>query len=119
MCQGGFDQADDRYMGMLGMHGTKTAAEALKHCDLFLAVGTRFSDRVICNANLFARHCPIIQIDIDPAEFNKNSDVTLKLGGDAKQILSLLNESWSSRIIKNGLNKSKLGRKNIRWRRSN
>ena len=114
MCQGGFDQADDRYMGMLGMHGTKTAAEALKHCDLFLAVGTRFSDRVICNANLFARHCPIIQIDIDPAEFNKNIDVTLKLGGDAKQILSLLNESWSSRIIKNGLNKSKLGRKNIR-----
>ena len=46
----------------------------------------------ICNANLFARHCPIIQIDIDPAEFNKNIDVTLKLRGDAKQILSLLNE---------------------------
>ncbi len=92
MCQGGFDQANQRYMGMLGMHGTKTSAQALKHCDLFVAVGTRFSDRVICNAGLFARHCPVIQIDIDPAEFNKNIDVTLKLGGDAKEILHLLNE---------------------------
>ncbi len=91
MCQGGFDQADERYMGMLGMHGTKTAAQALKNCDLFLAVGTRFSDRIICNAKLFAKHCPVIQIDIDPAEFNKNIDVTVKLAGDAKEILSRLN----------------------------
>ncbi len=91
MCQGGFDQADDRYMGMLGMHGTKTSAQALKNCDLFLAVGTRFSDRIICNAKSFARHCPVIQIDIDPAEFNKNIDVTLKLCGDANEILSILN----------------------------
>ena len=91
MCQGGFDQADERYMGMLGMHGTKTAAQALKNCDLFLAVGTRFSYRIICNAKLFAKHCPVIQIDIDPAEFNKNIDVTVKLAGDAKEILSRLN----------------------------
>ena len=47
MCQGGFDQADPRYMGMLGMHGTNTAALAIKNCDLFVAVGTRFSDRVL------------------------------------------------------------------------
>ena len=66
MCQGGFDQRDPRYMGMLGMHGTKVAALALKHCDLFVAVGTRFSDRVLCNADTFATHCSIIQIDIDP-----------------------------------------------------
>ena len=111
MCQGGFGQADDRYMGMLGMHGTKTAAEALKHCDLFLAVGTRFSDRVICNANLFARHCPIIQIDIDPAEFNKNIDVTLKLGGDAKQILSLLNEKLEQQNHKEWIEQIKAWKK--------
>lgn len=91
MCQGGFDQTDDRYMGMLGMHGTNTAALAIKNCDLFVAVGTRFSDRVLCNAKLFAQHCPIIQIDIDSAEFNKNIDVDLKLKGDAREILEELN----------------------------
>ena len=90
MCQGGFDQTDSRYMGLLGMHGTKTSALALQHCDLFVAVGTRFSDRVTCNANLFARNCPIIQIDIDPAEFNKNVQVDVKLKGDAKAILTEL-----------------------------
>ena len=81
MCQGGFDQTDSRYMGMLGMHGTNTAALAIKNCDLFVAVGTRFSDRVLCNAKSFAQHCPIIQIDIDSAEFNKNIDVDLETQG--------------------------------------
>ena len=91
MCQGGFDQTDSRYMGMLGMHGTNTAALAIKNCDLFVAVGTRFSDRVLCNAKSFAQHCPIIQIDIDSAEFNKNIDVDLKIKGDAREILEELN----------------------------
>ncbi|HIR46064.1 MAG TPA: biosynthetic-type acetolactate synthase large subunit [Candidatus Caccousia avicola] len=91
MCQGGFDQADPRYMGMLGMHGTNTAALAIKNCDLFVAVGTRFSDRVLCNAGLFARHCPIIQIEIDTAEFNKNIEVQLKVKGDAKEVLERFN----------------------------
>ncbi len=92
MSQGAFDQRSPRYMGMLGMHGTKTAALALKHCDLFLAVGTRFSDRVTCNADLFGTHFPIIQIDIDPAEFDKNVSVDVRLRGDAKQILTRLLE---------------------------
>lgn len=92
MCQGGFDQASPRYMGMLGMHGTKTAALAIQNCDLFIAVGTRFSDRVLCNAGLFARHCPILQIDIDSAEFNKNIEVDLRLRGDAGEILNKLQE---------------------------
>ena len=95
MCQGGYDQTDERYMGMLGMHGTNTAALAIKNCDLLIAVGTRFSDRVLCNANLFAQHCPIIQIEIDTAEFNKNIDVDLKMKGDAKEILAHLNELLS------------------------
>ena len=108
MCQGGFDQTNPRYMGMLGMHGTKTAALALQNCDLFVAVGTRFSDRVTCNADLFARHCPIIQIDIDPAEFNKNIEVDVKLKGDAKAIVQeLLNrlpqkehKNWMADIVR-------------------
>lgn len=90
MAQGAFDAHDSRFMGMLGMHGTKTSAEAIKNCDLFVAVGTRFSDRVLCNAGLFARHCQILQIDIDAAEFNKNIDVDLRLEGDARQVLKAL-----------------------------
>ena len=101
MCQGGFDQTNSRYMGMLGMHGTKTAALALKNCELFVAVGTRFSDRVTCNADLFARHCPIIQIDIDPAEFNKNIEVDVKLKGDAKAIVQELLNRLSQKEHKN------------------
>lgn len=92
MGQGVFDAHDPRFMGMLGMHGTKTSAEALRHCDLFVAVGTRFSDRVLCNAGLFAQHCPILQIDIDAAEFNKNIDVDVRLEGDARAILQELLE---------------------------
>ena len=101
MCQGGFDQTNERYMGMLGMHGTKTAALALQNCDLFVAVGTRFSDRVTCNADLFARHCPVIQIDIDPAEFNKNIEVDVKLKGDAKAIVQELLNRLSRKEHKN------------------
>ncbi len=106
MCQGGYDQKNGRYMGMLGMHGTKTSAEALKNCDLFIAVGTRFSDRVLCNANLFAQHCPVIQIDIDPAEISKQIDIDVKLIGEAKNVLQDLidrvennyHEDWMAEI---------------------
>lgn len=91
MCQGGFDQSNERYLGMLGMHGTKASAEAIKNCDLFIAAGTRFSDRVLCNANLFGQRCKMIQIDIDTTEFGKNIDVDFKLKGDVKAILGKLN----------------------------
>ena len=92
MCQGGFDQTDPRYLGMLGMHGTVASSRAIRDCDLFVAVGTRFSDRVICDAGTFAQDRPIIHIDIDPAEFNKNITVTQKIRGDAGQVLEYLTE---------------------------
>ncbi len=92
MCQGGYNQRGARYLGMLGMHGTKASAEAIKGCDLLVAAGTRFSDRVLCNAGLFARNCKILQIDIDAAEFGKNLSVDMKLRGDVKAILARLNE---------------------------
>lgn len=90
MCQGGFDQTNERYLGMLGMHGTVPSAMALKECDVLFAVGTRFSDRVICNADLFARGCRVVHIDIDSAEFNKNITADLRLKGDARSILEKL-----------------------------
>lgn len=105
MCQGGYDQSDRRYIGMLGMHGTNTAAQAIKNCDLLIAVGTRFSDRVLCNPNLFAQHCPILQIEIDTAEFNKNIDVDLKMKGDAKEILAHLNELVEQKDHSDWMNK--------------
>ena len=55
MCQGGFDQRSERYIGMLGMHGTKTASNCIRDCDLLIAVGTRFLDRVTCDTGTFGK----------------------------------------------------------------
>ncbi len=90
MGQGAFDQTDRRYIGMLGMHGTVKAAAALNKCDLFIGIGTRFSDRVIGDAKVFGRNAKIIHIDIDPAEFNKNVEVKVTVAGDVKTVLSML-----------------------------
>ena len=90
MGQGSFDNTDPRYMGMLGMHGTVTAAKAIENCDLFVGLGTRFSDRVIGDKATFAKNAKILQIDIDPAEVNKNISVDLALIGDVKAVLEQL-----------------------------
>ncbi|MDD6039396.1 MAG: thiamine pyrophosphate-binding protein, partial [bacterium] len=68
MGKGAFDGTDPLYTGMLGMHGTKTSNFGVSECDLLIAIGVRFSDRVIGNAKKFASHAKIVQIDIDPAE---------------------------------------------------
>ncbi len=91
MAQGAYDQTDDKYIGMLGMHGTKTAARALADCDLFIAIGTRFSDRVIGDPNTFAKKAKVLHIDIDPAEINKNIPAFHKVIGDGAEILEKLN----------------------------
>jgi acetolactate synthase-1/2/3 large subunit len=91
MGQGGFDNTNSRYMGMLGMHGTVTASKAVTDCDLFVGIGTRFSDRVICDIQSFAPNAKILQIEIDPAEVNKNIKVDHQLIGDVRYILDHLN----------------------------
>ena len=90
MGQGSFDETDSRYMGMLGMHGTKTAAEAIKNCDLFIGIGTRFSDRVIGNPQTFAPDAKVLHIDIDPAEINKNIKVYHQVIGDSTDVMKKL-----------------------------
>lgn len=92
MGQGGFDNTDRRYLGMLGMHGTKASAMAVTECDLFVGIGTRFSDRVICDIKSFAPNAKVIQIDIDPAEINKNIKVDFQLIGDIRCVLDQLNQ---------------------------
>lgn len=92
MGKGAFDGTDPLYTGMLGMHGTKVSNFGVSGCDLLVVVGARFSDRVIGNASKFASNANIIQIDIDPAEVNKNIAVTSCVIGDAKEILARMNE---------------------------
>ncbi len=92
MGKGAFDGTDDRYTGMLGMHGTKTSNLGVSECDLLIAIGARFSDRVLGNPKKFARQAKILHIDIDPAEINKNVIADASVIGDVKEVLSRLNE---------------------------
>ena len=91
MGKGGFDGNSDRYTGMIGMHGTKASNFGVSQCDLLIALGARFSDRVIGNPKKFAEGARIVHIDIDPAEINKNIRVDASLIGDLKVILQTLN----------------------------
>ncbi len=91
MGQGAFDETARRYIGMLGMHGTVKAAYALNNCDLFIGIGTRFSDRVTGDTSVFGKQAKMIHIDIDPAEFNKNVDVDVTVAGDVRAVLSAIN----------------------------
>ena len=92
MAKGAFDGKSDRYTGMIGMHGTKTSNLGVSECDLLIALGARFSDRVIGNPRKFAEHAKIVHIDIDAAEINKNIRVDASLIGDLKAVLAELNE---------------------------
>ncbi len=92
MGKGAFPGTDPRYTGMLGMHGTKTSNYGVSECDLLVVVGARFSDRVTGNTETFAKNAKILQIDIDPAEINKNIIVTEEMIGDVKEVLRALNK---------------------------
>lgn len=91
MGKGAFDGDDPAYSGMLGMHGTKASNFGVSRCDLLIAIGTRFSDRVIGNPKAFARDAKILHIDIDPAEINKNIVVNADVIGDVREVLMALN----------------------------
>ena len=95
MGKGAFDGTDERYTGMLGMHGTKTANLGVSECDLLVAIGTRFSDRVLGNPKRFANYAKIVHIDIDPVEINKNILVDASVIGDVKEVLTRINEKLS------------------------
>ena len=91
MGKGAFDGEDPRYVGMLGMHGTKAANYSVTECDLLVTVGARFSDRVTGNTKKFAYNAKIVQFDVDAAEINKNIMVSASVIGDVKEILSRVN----------------------------
>lgn len=91
MGKGAFNGKSERYTGMIGMHGTKTSNLGVSQCDLLIALGARFSDRVIGNPKKFAENAKVIHIDIDAAEINKNIRVDAAIVGDLKKVLSALN----------------------------
>ena len=90
MAAGVVPYGDPMNIGMLGMHGCYTSNRAVADCDVLIAVGTRFSDRVALKPKTFAKNATIIQIDIDPSELGKNVDVDLSLTGDASYILQAI-----------------------------
>ena len=98
MGKGAFDGTDEHYTGMLGMHGTKTSNLGVSECDLLIAIGVRFSDRVLGNPNKFAENAKILQFDVDAAEINKNIQVDACVIGDVKVILERLNQKLEQQV---------------------
>ncbi len=94
---GVFPGSHELFTGLCGMHGSKTTNLAVSECDLFIAVGARFSDRVISNVKKFAPESRVIHIDADPAEVGKNVNVQYALVGNVKKILSMLNKKVKSK----------------------
>ena len=92
MGKGGFPCDSPRYTGMVGMHGTKASNYGISECDLLIVLGARFSDRVTGNPLKFAENAKIVQIDIDPAEINKNIIVDEYITGDIKKIVGILGD---------------------------
>jgi len=103
---GSFPGDHKLFMGLVGMHGSKTSNVAVSETDLFIAIGARFSDRVISDVKMFAPNAKIVHIDIDPAEVGKNIAVDYPLIGNINKILSSVEElleerpysSWNERI---------------------
>jgi acetolactate synthase I/II/III large subunit len=108
---GGFPATHPQWLGMLGMHGTRTANYAMDEADLIVAIGARFDDRITGKLSEFAPRAKFIHIDIDPAEISKNVPAHIPIVGDAKNILPRLTaeyralsadpgrlEEWWSRI---------------------
>jgi acetolactate synthase-1/2/3 large subunit len=98
---GGFPASDKQFLGMLGMHGTYEANMAMQECDVLLAVGARFDDRVIGNPEHFlSKPKTIIHIDIDPSSISKRVKIDIPIVGDVVSVLTELNELLSKEKIK-------------------
>ncbi len=95
--KGAFNGRDAVYTGMIGMHGTKASNLGVSECDLLIALGARFSDRVVGNPKSFAAKAKVLHIDIDAAEINKNIRTDVSVVGDLKEILQILNERLEAR----------------------
>ncbi len=91
---GAFPASSDRFLGMLGMHGTYAANHAMDKADLIVAIGARFDDRITGKLSEFAPNAKVIHIDIDPAEISKNVGAHIPIVGDVKQVLPKLTREY-------------------------
>jgi acetolactate synthase-1/2/3 large subunit len=91
---GAFPAPHEQWLGMLGMHGTRTANYAMDNADLIVAIGARFDDRITGKLSEFAPRAKFIHIDIDPAEISKNVPAHIPIVGDAKQVLPKLTREY-------------------------
>ncbi|HBF7445849.1 TPA: biosynthetic-type acetolactate synthase large subunit [Clostridioides difficile] len=108
---GNIDRKNELSLGMVGMHGSRESNLALSNSDLVIAIGVRFSDRVISKSSEFAKNAKIIHIDIDPSEISKNIESNVSLIGDVKLVLSLLIERVESKNNSNWKEEIKTFRK--------
>jgi len=96
---GAFPGSDPLWLGMIGMHGTYRANMSVGECDLLIAIGVRFDDRVTGKIKTFAEHAQIVHIDIDPTSIRKNVSVAIPVVGDCKKALTILNELFEPESI--------------------
>ena len=116
---GAFPADDEQWLGMLGMHGTRTANYAMDEADLIVAIGARFDDRVTGKLSEFAPRAKFIHIDVDPAEISKNVPAHIPIVGDAQNILPKLTAeyralAWTPRGSRAGGSASRAGRRSTR-----
>ncbi len=89
---GAYPANDKQFVGMLGMHGTYEANMSMHHCDVLIAIGARFDDRVTGNLEKFCPDARIVHVDIDPASISKNVKVDVPIVGDVKEVVTRLND---------------------------
>lgn len=94
---GGVPHDDEHFLGMLGMHGTYEANMAVSHCDLLIAIGSRFDDRVTGKIEAFAPDAKIIHVDVDPSSISKNVHAHLPIVGDVKIVVEQILEDLDQR----------------------
>jgi len=115
---GAFDERDPLSVGMLGMHGTAYANYAVSECDLLVAVGARFDDRVTGKLDAFASRARVVHIDIDPAEVGKNRAPEFPIVGDVRQVLQQLLQQAQAQSLPSNAERTQAWRHRIeRWRR--
>ena len=105
---GAYPASDPQWLGMLGMHGTLEANNAMHDCDLMICVGARFDDRVTGRIDAFSPNSRKIHIDVDPSSVNKNVQVDLPIIGDAGAILAALLKEWNAREKKEKHDKARI-----------
>jgi len=119
MGMGAFPQDSELFLGMLGMHGTYFANQAIQNSDLIIAIGARFDDRITGRLDAFAPQAKIIHIDIDPTSISKNVKVDIPIVGDAKNVVKEMNKLLSKLGPKNIEKRKKWQKQISQWKKEN